>query len=112
MNQRMVAGVLAVLIGSSISWGAVVRQDRIATVPQPVFGTIQRMARNTIDVLDEKDKRVKQFIYMGETAHLALQQRVRVDYGRGRLIKSIRVMKVIPYQAKGQNLGYLTKQDQ
>ena len=83
-------------------------------VPERVrlVGSIQTMGRNTIDILDEQDKRVKRFVFLGATDQLKLGDRVRIFYRvRDGFIEDIKKMTPVEYKKDGQNTGYIFKKN-
>lgn len=76
---------------------------------QSIVGIIQGRNRNTIDILDELEKRTKRFVYMNDSGELKIGDKVRVYYyPRGYVVQNIKKMTGSPAQ-EGQNQGYLFK---
>ena len=79
-----------------------------------LVGTIEGTARNTIEIRDERDKRVKQLVYVfDDIGKFHRGDRVRVYYRLlDNYIESIKRMTPVEYKKQGQNLGYIFKKDQ
>jgi hypothetical protein len=74
-------------------------------------GTIQRLSRNTIEILDEDLNGPHRFVFLGSGQDLHVGDRVRIFFdpsnGTVRLIKK---MTRLEYRREGQNLGYVQHQ--
>ena len=76
-----------------------------------IVGTVQKKGLNSLEILDEQDKRVKRFVYLLDDAkQFHKGERVRVYYRpQDRLIEIIEKMTPLPYKKEGQNLGNIFK---
>jgi hypothetical protein len=76
---------------------------------QTLVGTIQRMERNTLFILDEEDKRIKRLVYLldsGQQFHPG--DRVRIYYQTpNSVIETIKKMRPLEYKKEAQNLGII-----
>lgn len=73
------------------------------------IGTIQALRRNTIEVFDETDKTVRDFVYLDAAHPFRIGDRVRVYYTpHDHMVRQIRKMTSLRYSQDGQNLGYIS----
>jgi len=73
-----------------------------------VTGTIQHVSRNTLEILDEDQKELRRFIYLGRLEQLQVGERVRVFLEPdNETVKIIKKMTTLDYHSHGQNLGYI-----
>ena len=75
-----------------------------------VIGTIQDRSRNTIEIYDERDKRIKRFIYLTDRGQFKSGERVRLYYYPiNRVVQNIKRETPVQYRENGQNSGYILK---
>jgi len=81
-KQRLLALLFTFLIVNI--WGSSVTHASIGdkTGVESSVGRIEKMNRNTIELLDESDRILKRFIYFGKRDSFAEGDRVRVLYYR------------------------------
>jgi hypothetical protein len=78
---------------------------------EPVFGTVESIGLNSIDVMDEHNKRVKRFVYLHRQKNFQKGDRVRIDPASHRhdLAATVTKMTNVEYKKEGRNAGYITK---
>jgi len=77
-----------------------------------VTGVISLLNRNTIEIIDEDDKRVKRFSYFFPDKTLKIGDRARVYFDpRTGLIDRLEKMTPVEYKKDGQNAGYILKSE-
>jgi hypothetical protein len=73
-------------------------------------GAIEVIARNTVQIYDEEQKRSRRFIYFEQTHGFVPRDYVRIYYRpETNTVQMIRKMTVLEYKRNGQNLGYILK---
>ena len=73
-----------------------------------ITGVVEKIGVNTIDIRDEDDKVLKQYVYFGTDVQIG--DRVRAQYDPMSLrIELLKKMTKLEYKADGQNLGYVVK---
>ncbi len=69
-------------------------------------GTVEGTGLNSIDIYDEEQKRVKRFIYVGDTEQFHKGDYIRLFYNpKTTVVAIIKRMTVLEYKENGQNLG-------
>ena len=77
------------------------------------IGTIQALARNTIQIYDETDRTVKNLVYLDYAHPFQVGDRVRVYYIlNGYRVILIKKMSSLEYSKDKQNLGYIMQRPQ
>ena len=76
-----------------------------------LVGTIEKFSRNTVDIRNDEDGRVKQLVIIRDAEKFKVGDHVRVWYIPGWwLIESIKKMTPVEYAPQqGKNNGYLLK---
>jgi hypothetical protein len=78
---------------------------------ETVTGTFQAMGRNSIDIMDELQKRVVRLIYFDQGEEFHKGDYLRVYYHpQDAVVVKIKRMTVLDYKENGQNLGNVFRQ--
>ena len=76
---------------------------------ETITGTIERLGKNSIDIEDESDHKVKRLAYIPGRREFRVGQRVRAQYDiTSRVVQTIKHMTPVEIKP-GQNGGYLLK---
>jgi hypothetical protein len=80
--------------------------------PQTITGIVTEIDRNSIKVQDEKDNLIKHFLYMGHMGEtIETGDRVHVFLNEDGMVEDINKLTEIPYKKRGQNKGYIYKNE-